>query len=316
MIVYVDPGFASRNEGDRVIADAVESEVVDPIVRAGQDVVRVPLHGPLSAEQRDQVRSAGLVLICGTNLLSANLAFQRIWSWSLRDILSARHRAVFVGVGWWRYQLGGVDPASAVIYRQLQNGIPWALRDSYSADKMNDAGVEAFDSSCPTLWSVGQQEMVGAAGRVVTTLCDYSQDATADTFFLNTLQEKFDEVLFWPQGPKDAAYFASLGISGIGVLDKGRAAFVEALREPSTCYVGLRLHAGIQALRIGVPALILSVDNRAPEIGRTTGLVTPSRYAAREWRSDLERTDKVELTVPTTRIDAWKQSLLDTARAA
>jgi hypothetical protein len=147
--------------------------------------------------------------------------------------------------------------------------------------------------------------MPGATNRVVATLTDYNQDRASDAALLTILNRRFDEVKLWPQGPGDAAYFVSLGVAGSAILDPTVQAFDEELLRPSSSYVGLRLHGGIRAMQLGVPSLVLSVDNRAREIAASVGLTCPSRHSATEIDRLLNSTSVAILDIPVGSIDDW-----------
>ncbi|WP_069385813.1 polysaccharide pyruvyl transferase family protein [Cellulosimicrobium cellulans] len=307
MIVVVDPGAASTNVGDRIISESVDAELVTPLRSAGRDVERVPMHGTPSATDRAALRAAEAVVACGTNLLSDHMRFRRAWHWPAEDVELCRGRLTFLGVGWWQYQRAGVDPVSAAWLRSLAGSTPWAVRDEYSLAKLRRARVPAVHTSCPTLWRVEKQVLPADERRVVVTFTDYSQDPLADARLVRDLAERFDEILFWPQGPGDPAYVEQVR-GGIGaVLGPGLDDFDAVLDEPGTAYVGLRLHGGIRAMQKGVPSLVLSIDNRAREIARSVGLRAPSRHAVHAYREDLSSGEAVALAVPRDTVDRWRR---------
>jgi hypothetical protein len=308
MIVVADPGAASTNVGDRIISQSVDAELVAPLRATGRQVELVPMHGSLSSTHRAALRDAEAVVVCGTNLLSDHMRFRRAWHWPVEDIELCRGRLTFLGVGWWQYQRAGIDPVSAAWLRSLTGPTPWAVRDEYSLRKLRRARIPAVHTSCPTLWGVEKQVLPSGQRRAVVTFTDYSQDPLADGRLVRELAERFDEVLFWPQGPGDPSYIDQVR-AGVGtLLGPGLDELDSVLAEPDTAYVGLRLHGGIRAMQRGVPSLVLSIDNRAREIARSVGLRAPSRHAARAYRQDLESGETVGIAVPRDSVQRWRAS--------
>ncbi len=306
MIVVADPGAASTNVGDRIISESVATQLVEPLRASGRTVELVPMHGALSDAHRAALRSAEQVVVCGTNLLSDHMRFRRAWHWPVEDIELCRGRLTFLGVGWWQYQRAGIDPVSASWLRSLAGPTPWAVRDEYSLARLRRARVRAVHTSCPTLWDVEKQVLPSVEKRAVVTFTDYSQDPLADGRLVRELVERFDEVLFWPQGPGDPEYVDRLRRGAGTLLGPSLEELDSVLAEPGTAYVGLRLHGGIRAMQQGVPALVLSIDNRAREIARSVGLRAPSRHAARAYRADLSSGETVSISVPRAAVDGWR----------
>lgn len=306
MIAFVDPGARTTNLGDLVISNSVRHELIDPIRAAGVEVVTVPLHGDLNAEQRTVLRSAQEVLVCGTNLLSDHAYFRSPWHWSRDDISLATGKLTMFGVGWWQYQRMGIDLVTARWMRTLASSAPWAVRDIYSARRLQRAGVAAVHLSCPTLWGIERQVLPSAGKSVVVTLTDYNQDPLADERLIRLLESMFSSISFWPQGPGDEAYLRSLRPNAL-VLEPTLEAFDAAmLADASVSYIGLRLHAGVRAMQLGRASLPLSIDNRAREISLSIGLVAPSRHDLRMLEELLLEGGAQVLSIPDASIEAWR----------
>jgi polysaccharide pyruvyl transferase WcaK-like protein len=305
-VVVVDPGMASSNLGDQIISDAITREFVTPVSNGGADVSVMPMHGILTDDYKQLLREADEVVVCGTNLLSDNMRFRSSWEWNKADIALAKGKLTVFGAGWWQYQVGGVDPLTARWMRNLSSGRAWGVRDEYSQQRLMTAGVKAQHLSCPTLWRVTSQKLPFKQPRVVVTLTDYNQDPLADRRLINLLAARFQEVLFWPQGPGDRKYIESLDPDAKFIAPSLQA-FDDALKLPGSAYVGLRLHGGIRALQFGVPSLIMSIDNRAREISRSVGLFAPSRNDFRSIEAALSGRDAIELRLPHESISTWKK---------
>jgi hypothetical protein len=138
-------------------------------------------------------------------------------------------------------------------------------------------------------------------------MTDYNQDPSADRRLVALLRSRFDEILFWPQGPGDAQYIKSIAESPKFVAPS-LAAFDRELQVPSTAYVGLRLHAGIRAMQHHVPTLVMSIDNRTREISKSVGLVAPSRHALNEVAALVGSGSEHPVELPLSSIADWKEN--------
>ncbi len=110
----------------------------------------------------------------------------------------------------------------------------------------------------------------------------------------------------WPQGSMDASYIAELGVSA-ELLDRDLESFTRFVKSgPSFDYVGTRLHGGIWCLVNKRRSLILSVDNRATEIAKDTGLPVAGRAdfsAIDKW---IDEPSVPQIRLPIESIARWK----------
>lgn len=305
MIAVIDPGMASTNIGDRIISEAIHDVFISPLVVSGADVLTVPLHGPIVDAQRKILRMSTDVVVCGTNLLSDHMRFRSAWKWHRDDIGLTEGRLTVLGAGWWQYQRYGIDPPTRRWFQGLAGNKSWAVRDKYSEQRLTRAGVDSIHTSCPTLWRVEQQTMPGGCTRAVVTLTDYSQDRESDRRLLDLVNDRFQSVTYWPQGPGDSKYLETLGVDRASILEPSLAAFDQQLRIAGTAYVGLRLHGGIRAMQKNVPAVIISIDNRAREIARSSGLVAPSRHSLKVIGELLSTSSVTNLAIPLSAVNGW-----------
>ncbi len=276
-VAIVDPALGTRNGGDAVISRGIH-HALKPITGMADEVRRLALHRAPSREERDFLGASDEVLICGTNLMSNYMALRRRWPWSTDDLMQAAGRVTFFGVGWWQYQTGAIDPWSSRLLKRLQGNHAWATRDDYSAKRLREAGLRATNLGCPTMWEMGSQVLPRAGSRVVATITDYNQNPTLDRALLRLLQSSYRNISIWPQGQGDLEYIRRDLSTTVDVLDPSLTAFENALKMPGTNYVGLRLHGGIFAMQLGVPALVVAIDNRTVEIAKSSGMYAPSRF--------------------------------------
>src|SRR5699024_986756 len=99
-----------------------------------------------------------------------------------------------------------------------------------------------------------------------------------DQAMLNILSRSYNQVFLWPQGIEDSEYFQNMRMSdNIEIIPFGLDAYDKVLGMEDVDYVGTRLHAGIRALSKGHRTIVISIDNRAKNIGKDTGLPTIER---------------------------------------
>jgi polysaccharide pyruvyl transferase WcaK-like protein len=179
------------------------------------------------------------------------------------------------------------------------------VRDSYTVSRLASIGVDnVVNTGCPTLWALtpefrGQipQEK---SDTVVVTLTDYNRDPASDVFLLEAMTRCYERVWFWPQGFYDVEYLDELCDgplrAKINMVPATLEAYDEFLENNQCDYVGTRLHGGIRALHHRRRALIISIDNRAREMGRDFCLKIVERGQLRDeverlvrdkWRPDV-----------------------------
>ena len=270
-VLLLDPSLEPQNSGDKIISEAIQRE----IHLAGIELIgRISTHDRLTRFELSLVRQADVCIVGGTNLLVSKFYSQ--WNLGLREVLAYRNKCVLLGCGWWKYQ----DQPSIlmrIIYRMILNKqFTHSVRDEYSKNQLKSISRKVINTSCPTMWEIPSPKTIDQKQTsVIVTLTDYSKDPVSDAKLLSLARTNFTKVYFWPQGDGDFQYFKSLN-SQIEVLDAGLDSLRSKLKS-GALYFGTRLHAGILALQMGRPALIVGIDNRAIEIARDTGLNITSR---------------------------------------
>lgn len=303
-IVWLDPSKENVNAGDEIIADAIDSLDLPGVNQAR----RITTHRFLSREEVGALSRADVVLVGGTNILRSNF-LNRQWPVTPRQLFAMRAKTVFLGVGWWQYQ----SPPGAFTRAALRSishpVIPHAARDSYTAMRLQSLGLPAVMTSCPTLWNLNGYEIsprqAGSSDSVVVTITDYHFSAVQDSGWLSYLSDRFQSVSVVGMGPGDERAFHSIETPDNVVWRGFGAEVLKRLSGETQLFIGTRLHAGIRWLQMGGAALVLSVDNRAREISRDTGLPVVQRQDVSGINAWLEEEGNV-LTVPHRNIESWK----------
>ena len=113
----------------------------------------------------------------------------------------------------------------------------------------------------------------------------------------------------FPQGIEDGEYFQKMRISdNIEIIPFGLDAYDKVLGMEDIDYVGTRLHAGIRALSKGHRTIVISIDNRAKNIGKDTGLPTIEREDIEVLLQDKINSEfTTSLHMPINNIKQWKK---------
>lgn len=305
---WMDPSINSRNTGDEIIADSVELELKRLCPNAV--VLRIPTQTWLSRKERKLLEVCQHFLVGGTNILNGNIPQYMQWKLDPHLLRAIAGRTSLLGVGWWQYNNEPSKLSSAIWRSVLGNGVH-SIRDQYTVEVLSRIGIASHYTACVTMWQLPDkiEFTQDAPSKVLTTVTDYHRDPVRDSMLLKGLRERYDDVVAWPQSKRDEDYLRSLD-RGIGILEPGLQSFNEALESGSYDFVGTRLHAGIRALQLGVKATIVAVDNRAPEISKTTGLpVITRQLTPADWRA-VEDRSPLSLNIPRKYIDAWRYEFL------
>jgi len=253
-------------------------------------------------------RKATISFFGGTNALKSHMFIRGNWKVSPLDLLLLRN-VVLLGVGWRQYQ-GAVDLPSRLFFNTaLSKRFIHSVRDEHALKLLGSCIKNVVNTSCVTLWNMSPSACamvpVKKARKVIYATTYYAPHVS-DLAIFNYLKTVYEEVYFWVQQAPDAGYANDIGMTGYTPIEQSVAAYNRILETEDVDFVGARLHGGIRALQKGRRALILSVDNRAKEIARDTGLSVMERddlSAIKEW---VESPRPFTLRLPTEAIDTWR----------
>ena len=129
-----------------------------------------------------------------------------------------------------------------------------------------------------------------------------------DQAMLDILSGCYDRVFLWPQGKDDNEYFQKVRMKdNIELVPFGLASYDKILELKNIDYVGTRLHAGIRALSKCHRTIIISIDNRARNIGKDTGLPIVEREDIETLLQQKIYSEFVtDLRIPIDNIKQWK----------
>jgi hypothetical protein len=310
MIYLTDPTSHKHNSeiqniGDIIIKDAVTDNF------PGQ--LRENTWVPIDFARNDtRLQDNSYLVLAGANILANKAWFNPfVWRPAGRHLFKSKFLILF-GVGWWQYQ-NDPDFLTRWFYNKyLLNGDAFhSVRDGYTKSMLEKAGIpNVINTGCPTMWKLPDSfDFKGKKDSVVFTITDYNRDYENDKVMIRILLEEYKNVIFFPQGAEDIEYLDQLVTpeekKKIKVLSRDIADFNNTLKS-GVDYVGTRLHAGIRALQYGVRAVIVSVDNRAIEIARDTGIMIIARKEIANLAAILNEKFTLDLTINRKGISDFK----------
>lgn len=281
-ILLLDTSVASDNKGDDVIMECTRREL-DFILKDNFEYTLPtqvsPFHWYQVWRNSSRVRSYSncpLKFIGGSNILCKDL-LTHYPQWNI-NWFNCRPIEGSIGVG---VGAGAGEKSNwytrKMYQRVLSHDYYHSARDERTKEYLESLGLKALNTGCVTMWMFTQEFCksipVAKSNTVVFTLTANKNLMLQDQFMIDTLNQKYENVYFWPQGINDFNYFKSLGnIHSVNVLSASKAAYDSFLSKNEVDYVGTRLHGGIYAMRHGRRAIIIAIDERAREINKANHL--------------------------------------------
>jgi hypothetical protein len=307
LINVFDTAIDSDNLGDGIIMDSVWKVLKDLFPQA--EFLRTPTHRRATLAEIRAGRRAPLSIVGGTNILKSHMLIRGNWRITPLDYLSWRN-IVLMGVGWQQYG-GESDAATRLFFRTVlsKTGLQ-SVRDMHTHGHLRQHVPGVIYTGCPTMWEFNELKCrkiaVRKARDAIFAVTYYRPAPAEDRRLFELLKRKYERVYFWPQQALDVPYMRELGVSGFVPIRPDVAEYDRLLAEGDVDFVGARLHGGIRALQHGRRALIIPVDNRATEIGKSTALPVISREdigAIERWIDDPQPT---RIDMPWAAIERWK----------
>ncbi len=315
-----DTAVFSSNLGDQIIMDAVRNELRDAFPDAY--LINAPTHDYLGKESLKRFAEARFSIVGGTNLLSGNMNHYNQWKINLFTSRKIKH-AVLMGVGWWQYQDKVNRYTQSLLKRVLSNQFVHSVRDTYTERKLRSIGLNnVVTTGCPTMWRLDEQHCQAIpthpAEEAVVTITDYKPNQKSDQALLDLVGRHYRKVYVWLQGEGDAGYLKPWINKSVELIMPSLSHYDRLLADPnrSLDYVGTRLHAGIRALQHHRRATILSVDNRATEIGHDFGLPVVDRTDLNAIEEKITSDFPTQISMPLTRIHEWKHQFANAHSSA
>ena len=309
-ILLLDPSISNVNIGDEIIADGVKKGLKH--ITEGNFVVKVSTHLPMSLMYQRCIGTPDYKFVCGSNLIMGKLnKLFKQWHITYKDIPFLKG-TILCGVGWNKY---GNEPNlyTKILYRSiLSKKYLHSVRDEYTKEMLNKVGIDnVINTACPTLWSLTPDFCktipTTKAKKVVFTLTDYGVDLEKDKQLIDILLNNYEEVYYWGQGVGDFEYIHQISNNkDIKIINPTLEEYDEFLKNNEVDYIGTRLHGGIRAMQFRRRSIILSIDNRAKEMGRDFHINVVDRNELDKLEETINGEVVTKLNLPWENIEKWK----------
>ena len=179
-------------------------------------------------------------------------------------------------------------------------------------NKLNIYNV--INTGCHTTWnlknSIHPKSEINQRDKVIFTLTDYRKDPFHDRVIYNKIKNTGKEIIFWIQGRNDLEYAKNLSLD-VNFLDLDSVQFINYLEKNKSdlLYIGTRLHCGIACLEFNIPSIIISVDNRAIEMGKDLKLPVIKREEVNESLNLYDLWSNNNLSIKEKEIQEWKRNI-------
>lgn len=307
--ILLDPAYDGDNVGDKIIMENCLLQLPSDITN--DSLLHVPTHRDLTNNERDDLLSAKMKVLCGTNALSGHMRTYGLWR--MDSNIKIYKNTVLMGVGFDSNNKTFDLYTKFLLMTILSSKYLHSVRDTFSETMLRSIGINnVIYTGCPTMWNITpeicSQIPKNKAEYVVCTLTDYNRDLQMDQAMLDILSGCYDRVFLWPQGKDDNEYFEKVRMKdNIELVPFGLASYDKILEIKNIDYVGTRLHAGIRALSKCHRTIVISIDNRARNIGKDTGLPIVEREDIETLlQQKIYSEFETDLRIPIDNIKQWK----------
>lgn len=323
-IVLLDPslqnneGEPSGNLGDLIIYDFIK----DILYRLFPDkeMIRISTHVPFTKKSKELINNSLYTFVGGTNILTSDIRnFPRLTPVKRKGFyfFPGFKKVILLGTGWSSYQHNR-DWATRFYYKNiLHKQALHSVRDIYSEQQLEKAGFKnLLHTSCPSTWQLNSDfvnQYNPAHKNILFTLSSYYPHQQEDDQLVETiLSAPSEKYYFFPQTKEDTDYLASLPCyqknkSKISLLHHDIREFLALSASGDLNYIGNRLHGGIRCLAFNNPSLIISVDNRATEMGKSINLNVVERNNIEQVRKWISKEYiPAALQLPKENIKRWQ----------
>ncbi len=308
-VTIFDTSICTENVGDEIIMDCVNSQLRDMFKRTM--FLRVPTHEKITKISYMRMKKTKLGFVGGTNLLASNMRYP-INQWNIH-IWNTKHLndVILMGVGSQNYG-DKINLYTKYLYRKaLSSNYIHSVRDSYTETILRKMGINnVINTGCPTLWSLTEDHCnnipTKKSKNVICTFTDYNKDYNRDKQLSEILFKNYDNVYCWIQGSSDYEYIKSISDKFI-LVDPHLEEYDKILASDIDLdYVGTRLHAGIRAMQKGRRSIILSIDNRAREMGKDYNLNVIERHDIEMLDEYINKEFTTNVKLKLENINKWK----------
>lgn len=312
-VALFDTSIGSENCGDSIIMKFVKQTLDDTM--GGSCFVSVPTHVRPDAHELERLLYSRRRIVCGTNLITPH--FEKWSIWNIVPKNEGYSDIVTLGVGMEYYSDSISDESKEIYPKILSKKYLHSVRDSYTKNCFHKMGIDnVIVTGCPTLWKLTPELCrkipKKKSNSVITTITDYSQDPLNDRVMLEILCKEYENVMVWIQGSHDEEYLKEISADlPLVYIHGGLEPYLRVLEAGAVDYVGTRLHAGICALNYGIRSIIISIDNRAIEMGKDFHLPVLMRSdVGRQLVPMINDELSTDIQLPMENIQTWKNQFV------
>ena len=307
--VLLNTYVGSDNEGDNIIMNYC-TDIMHGI-RSDIKYINIPTH--IYDNNIENIKQYKKIL-CGTNIIYKNMEENLLWT--LPNDISNLKNTILLGVG---LQGKDINKQMSLYSKKFFNYILCkdgyhSVRDEHTKQALEKIGISnVLNTGCPTMWNLTKEFCQTIpktkSESVVTTITDYDKDEKNDLLMLNILKNNYKNVYIWIQGQYDYDYLKTIiNLDDFILIPPSLEMLDRILINNDVDYVGTRLHAGIRSLNMKKRSLVISIDNRARDIGEDTNLPILERkkieYDLENWINSEYIT---QINIPEKNIELWKK---------
>ena len=309
-ISIMDTSIATKNIGDEIIMESV-NENINRLFKKDM-VFRFGTHQNLDKIAINLCNESEYVFVGGTNLLSPKTRLRNNqWNIDFISSYKLKNNIVLMGVGCNSYN--SMNFLSKKMYKRiLDSKFIHSVRDNYTVKLLQSIGVNnVVNTGCPTLWKLDSSHCKKIPSKksrnVVCTFTDYNKNFEKDKYLANILFDNYEKVYCWIQGSKDYEYIKTISDRFI-IVNPNLQSYDDLLESNIELdFVGTRLHAGIRAMQKNRRSIIISIDNRAREMGKDFNLNVLEREDIHTLESLVNSEFNTHLRLNWNDIKKWKE---------
>lgn len=277
-VLFFDTSIATLNTGDEIINVSIKNNWRE--IYNNNYVLRMATHTPnyywwqnLIYKKHKIYENADYKFLCGTNILYTNmLRPEPAWNVFINNTRNIRN-TICVGVGIGKNSKR-INLYTKMLYKKiLSKDYIHSVRDEAAKKLLESLGFKAINTGCPTLWGLTPEHCkeipVKKCNSVVFTLTSYQPDYVNDKKMIEIIKRNYKNVYFWPQSINDYKYLLELKMNdNVKIISPNLEGYDEILNQEID-YVGNRLHGGIFALQHKCRTIIIGIDYRVEEMGKS-----------------------------------------------
>lgn len=312
-ISVFDTSISDSNLGNQIIMDSIYKQLHD-IFPFGF-FFKLP-YMEINKHTLGYIKMSDFVFFGGTNSLTSRMEKYNQWGLSIRNYRDIKN-VFLMGMGWWQYQDEKTSLYTKFLLNHVLNkNLLHSVRDSYAEKKLNEIGFNnVVNTGCPTLWGLTTEHCrnikKNKSKDALVTFTDYNQNLKRDKKIFETLQKNYDVIYAWVQGSGDYDYIKEHFGNSIELIEPNLNSYDEALSSLEIDYIGTRLHAGIRALQHQKRTIIISIDNRAVEMGQDFNLPVIGGDKINNLNEMINSNFETRINLPLENIKKWKEQFYE-----